>query len=1031
MWFSEFCVRRPVFATVLSLIVMLVGLVSYERLSVREYPNIDEPVVSVRTDYPGASAEIVETQVTDPLEDALSGIEGVEIIESTSRAEESRITVRFRLEVDPDTAANDVRDRVARTRGRLPDDIDEPIVSKVEADASPIIYLAFSSDRHDILEVSDIASRQVRDQLATLPGVSDVRVFGERRYAMRIWLDRARLAAFALTPGDIEAAIEAQNVDVPGGRIESDTREFTVLTDTRLTDVSQFEDIIVKRTEGYLVRLGDVAQVEIGPEDERVIARQNGEIAVALGVVKQATANPLEVSQAVRDALPRITATLPPGMTVTIGNDTSIFIERSIQEVFKTIGEAAILVILVIFFFLRSLRATAIPIVTIPVSLIGAFALIFAFGFTINTLTLLAFVLAIGLVVDDAIVVLENSYRHVETGARPVEAAIRGIHEIGFAVVAMTLTLAAVFAPIGFSEGRTGRLFGEFALTLAGAVLISGFVALTLTPMMCGQFLRRPRRRMAVSAAIERGLDWLIRLYRRSLAGLMHAPAMVLLVVLLPVALVAFWIFGQLKSELAPIEDRGVVVGSFTGPEGATPAIMSENAEKIEALYAEVPEHTSYFMVIGSPTVSQGISYLRLEPWEDRERTSMEIANSLRDGMFNIPGFRANPSTPASLGGGGGRNTPVQMVLLTTRTYEELQAIVDRVIAAARENPNLLNLESNLELNKPELRIEVDRDKAADIGVDIVTIGRTLETMLGGRNVTRFKRGGEEYEVVVQVSDVDRGVPSDIAPIFVRSDSGTMIELANLVQVVETVAPRELPHFAKLRAATLSANLAPGYTLGEALTYLEGVVADVGGPELTIDYKGESREFLSASGSLYTVFLLALIFIYLVLAAQFESFVDPFIIMLTVPLAMTGALAALWYSGGTLNVYSQIGLVTLVGLITKHGILIVEFSNQLRDRGRDRVEAVVTAASIRLRPILMTTGAIVLGALPLALATGPGAESRQQIGWVIVGGMICGTLFTLFVVPAAYLVLARRHRAGEEADEAHGPEAQAEPQPAE
>ena len=1025
MWFSELCIRRPVFATVLSLIIILVGLVSYQRLSVREYPNIDEPVVSVRTDYPGASAEIVETQVTNPLEDSLSGIEGIEIIESTSRAEESRITVRFRLEVDPDTAANDVRDRVARVRGRLPDDIEEPIVSKVEADASPIIYLAFSSDRHDILEVSDIASRQVRDQLATIPGVSDVRVFGQRRYAMRIWLDRARLAAFGLTPGDIETAIRAQNVDVPGGRIESDTREFTVLTDTRLAEISEFEDIIVKRTQGYLVRLGDVARVEIGPEDERVIARQNGQPAIALGVVKQATANPLEVSQAVRDELPRIISTLPPGMTVTIGNDTSIFIERSIQEVFKTIAEAAALVILVIFFFLRSVRATAIPIVTIPVSLIGAFILIYAFGFTVNTLTLLAFVLAIGLVVDDAIVVLENAYRHVETGARPVEASIRGIHEIGFAVIAMTLTLAAVFAPIGFSEGRTGRLFAEFALTLAGAVLISGFVALTLSPMMCGQFLRRPHKRMPVSAAIERGMNALIRSYRYLLSHLMRRPGFVMLV-LLPVAVVAWYLFGQLKSELAPIEDRGVVVGIFSGPEGATPAIMSENARKLEALYADVPEMSSYFLVVGSPTVSQGISYVRLQNWEDRERSSSEIAASLRNGMYMIPGIRAVPTTPASLGGGG-RSKPVEMVLLTTRPYEELQAIVDRVIAAARENTGLINLESNLELNKPELRIEVDRDKAADIGVDIVSIGRTLETMLGGRNVTRFKRGGEEYEVVVQVSDVDRSVPRDIAPIFVRAENGTMIELANLVRIVETVAPRELPHFDKLRAATLSANLAPGYTLGEALAYLEGIVNEVGGPGVSIDYKGESREFLSASGSLYTVFLLALLFIYLVLAAQFESFVDPFIIMLTVPLAMTGALGALLLSGGTLNVYSQIGLVTLVGLITKHGILIVEFANQLRDHGRERVEAIVIAASIRLRPIMMTTGAMVLGALPLALATGPGAESRQQIGWVIVGGMICGTIFTLFVVPAAYLVLARRHRMGEE----DAQDAVAEPHPAE
>jgi multidrug efflux pump len=1015
MWFSEFCIRRPVFATVLSLVVMLVGIVSYERLSVREYPNIDEPVVSVRTDYLGASAEIVETQVTDPLEDSLSGIEGIDFIESSSRAEESRITVRFKLEVDPDAAANDVRDRVARVRGRLPDDIEEPIVSKVEADASPIMYLAFSSDQHDILEVSDIADRQVRDQLSTITGVADVRVFGERRYAMRVWLDRARLAAFGLTPSDIEDAIRAQNVDVPGGRIESDAREFTVLTDTRLSTTAEFQEIIVKRAEGYLVRLGDVARVEIGPQDERVVARYNGNAAVALGVIKQATANPLDVSAAVRQEIPRIEATLPPGMKVNIGYDSSIFIARSIEEVFKTIGEAAILVVLVIFFFLRSVRATAIPIVTIPVSLIGAFALMYVFGFTINTLTLLAFVLAIGLVVDDAIVVLENAYRHVEGGMKPMAAAIKGIHEIGFAVVAMTLTLAAVFAPIGFSEGRTGRLFAEFALTLAGAVLISGFVALTLSPMMCGQFLRPHGKRMFVSAIIERGLNAVIHFYRLALGRLMRAPFLILLL-LLPVGLCAWWLFGQLKSELAPIEDRGVVVGIFSGSEGVTIDRMSAYARKLEALYAAVPENEYYFMVVGSPTVSQGISFMRLKPWEDRERNSREIANSLRDPMYMIPGIRAIPTTPPSLGGSS-RSSPIEIAVLTTRSFEDLQGIVDRIIERARENPGLVNLDSDLRLNKPEIRIEVDRDKAADIGVDIVSIGRTLETMLGGRSVTRFKRAGEEYDVMVQVADLDRSVPRDIAPIFVRAGSGTMIELGNLVSIVETVAPRELPHFNKLRSATLSANLADGYSLGEGLAYLESVIAEVAGPGTTIGYKGQSREFLSASGGLYTVFLLALLFIYLVLAAQFESFIDPFIIMLTVPLAMTGALAALWYSGGTLNVYSQIGLVTLVGLITKHGILIVEFANQLRDRGEDRVAAIIAAASIRLRPILMTTGAMVLGALPLALASGPGAESRQQIGSVIVGGMLSGTLFTLFVVPAAYLALARRHRSEEPAAE--------------
>ncbi|MDZ4736514.1 MAG: efflux RND transporter permease subunit, partial [Rhodospirillaceae bacterium] len=791
MWFSELCIHRPVFATVLSLILMLVGIVSYDRLTVREYPNIDEPVVSIRTDYPGASAEIVETQVTNPLEDSISGIEGIDIIESSSRAEESRITVRFNLERDPDAAANDVRDRVARVRGRLPDEIDEPIVSKVEADASPIIYLAFSSDRHDILEVSDLAERQVRDQLATITGVADVRVFGERRYAMRIWLDRARMAAFGVTPTDVETAILQQNVDVPGGRIESDAREFTVLTETRLSSTAEFEAIILRRAEGYLVRLGDVARVELGPQDERVIARQNGEASVALGVIKQATANPLDVSQAVRDALPDIIASLPPGMTVSIGNDTSIFIERSIDEVFLTISEAAILVVLVIFFFLRNVRATLIPIVTIPVSLIGSFALIYMFGFSINTLTLLAFVLAIGLVVDDAIVVLENIYRHIERGMEPVAAAIKGIHEIGFAVVAMTLTLAAVFAPIGFSEGRTGRLFAEFALTLAGAVLISGFVALTLSPMMCGQFLRPQKRRMAISAAIDRGLNGLIVGYRNALGRLMGTPVLVM-ALLLPVAVAAWWLYSQLESELAPVEDRGVVVGIFSGPEGATPEVMSENARKLEALYAEVPELRSYFLVVGSPTVSQGISFLRLQPWEDRDRNSREIAETLRNPMYMIPGIRAVPTTPASLGGGGARSNPVEMVLLTTRTYEELQAIVDRVIERARENPGLINLDSDLRLNKPEIRVEVERDKAADIGVDVVAIGRTLETMLGGRNVTRFERAGEEYEVIVQVEGFDRAVPRDIAPIFVRASDGAMVELANLVTIEESVAPREL-----------------------------------------------------------------------------------------------------------------------------------------------------------------------------------------------------------------------------------------------
>ncbi len=1010
---SELCIRRPVFATVLSLVVLLVGLVSYDRLSVREYPAIDEPVVNVDTRYRGASSEIVESQITRPLEDALSGIEGIEYLSSISRAERSQITIRFRLARDADAAANDVRDRVGRTRDDLPRDVDEPIIAKVEADAQPIMYLAFSSEAHSPLEVTDYADRVVKDRLQTLAGVADVPIYGERRYAMRIWLDRARLAAYRLTPQDVEDALRRQNVEVPSGRIESAAREFTVLTETDLETPAEFEQIVLRAAAGYMVRLKDVGRAEIGAADERVIARFNGRSAVALGVVKQSTANPLEVSAAVRAALPGIVADLPDGMRVDVAYDSSVFIKRSIEEVFRTIGEAVALVMAVIFLFLRSVRATIIPLVTIPVSLIGSFALILAFGFSINTLTLLALVLAIGLVVDDAIVVLENSFRHVEGGLAPRRAAVKGIREIGFAVVAMTLTLAAVFAPIGFATGRTGQLFAEFALTLAGAVLISGFVALTLSPMMCSLMLRHRVSHGVVYNAVERALRSLFALYRRALTSVLSARAAVL--VLVPaVAFAGYQVFAGLDSELAPIEDRGILVGIAIGPDGSTVESTDVSLRRIEEIYARVPEQIRYFAVAGRPVVSQAITFLGLKPWEERRRSSFEIAESLRPEMFAIPGMLVFPVTPPSLGQSV-RGSPVQIVLQTTGSYAELQALVERVLAEARGEPGLINLDTDLKLNLPEIKVDVDRDKAADLGVEVEAIGRTLETMLGGRQVTRFKQRGDQYDVIVRVADVERTNPSDVTSIYVRGERGAVIQLANLVRIGESVAPRELNHFNKLRAVTLTANLAPGTALGEALKTLEDTVQRVAGVPVSIDYGGVSREFKQSSATLYVTFLLALAFIYLVLAAQFESFLDPLIIMLTVPLAMTGALAALALTGGTLNVYSQIGLVTLVGLITKHGILIVEFANQLRAQGHSARDAVIESATLRLRPILMTTGAMVLGAVPLALASGAGAESRRQIGWVIVGGLLFGTLLTLFVVPAAYALLSRRPQPAEKA----------------
>ncbi len=1006
MTLPELSIKRPVFATVMSLVLVLIGLVSYQRLTVREYPAIDPPVITVDTTYPGASAAIVETQVTKILEDTLSGIEGIDFITSISRQESSQISINFQLNRDPDYAAADVRDRVGRVRGRLPDEIEEPIIQKREADARPVMYLAFFSDRHSALEISDYADRYIKDQLQTIPGVAEVRLFGERRYSMRIWLDPERLAAYQLTPQDVEEALRRQNVEVPSGRVESLQREFTVLAETDLRTPEQFNDLIVKEATGYLVRLSDVGMAELGPFDERLIVRFNGQPAIAVGVIIQATANPLEVAKGVQQLLPRLTESLPEGMQVRIANDRSVFIAESIKNVYQTIGEAIVLVTLIIFLFLRSLRATLVPLVTIPVSLIGAFALMYLFGFSINTLTLLALVLAIGLVVDDAIVMLENIYRHVENGMGPMKAALVGSREISFAVIAMTITLAAVYAPIGFMTGITGRLFTEFAWTLAGAVIVSGFVALTLSPMMCSKLLRHQTKHNIFYRIIESVLNFITRAYRFLLRGALAARPVVLLIGL-AVAGASYFLFTTLKSELAPTEDQGNIFIVFRAPEGATIDYTDSYAKQLEEIALKIPEADRIFMVAGNPTVSQGRVIARFKPWEERERSQQDIAKSITSEVTAVPGVVAFPGNPPSLGQGA-REKPINVVIQTARPYEELQKMVDAILEKAETYPGLVDIESDLKLNTPQLDINVDREKAAAVGVEIETLGRTLETMLGGRQVTRFKRDGEQYDVLVKISDFDRQNPEDLRRIYVRGRDNAMIPLANLITIKETVAPKELNHFNQLRAATITARTAPGYSMSDGLAFIDQVAEEVLPGTAYLDYGGQSREFREASASMYLTFLLALAFIYLVLAAQFESFTDPFIIMLTVPLSVTGALLALWLSDGTLNIYSQVGLVTLIGLITKHGILIVEFSNQLREQGHAIREAVIEAAALRLRPILMTTGAMVLGAVPLAIATGAGAESRQDIGWVIVGGLLVGTFFTLFVIPVVYTYLSKR-----------------------
>lgn len=1016
MQLAETSIRRPVLATVLSLLIVLIGAVSFNRLNLREYPKIDEPVVSVSTTFGGASSEVMETQVTKVLEDSLSGIEGVDVITSTSRQERSQISVRFALSRNADSAAADVRDKVSRVRQRLPQGIDEPVIAKVEAESFPVIFLALSSDTHNALQLSEMANTLVKPVLQTAPGAAEVNVYGERKFAMRIWVDPDKLAAYRLTVQDLEDALRRANLEVPAGRIESQQREFNVTAATDLQRAAEFAQVVIRSVNGLAVRIGDVARVQEAPVDERSFVRLNGRDAVGVGVVKQSTANPLELSAGVIKLLDKLRRDLPPGVQIEVANDNSVFIDQSIKAVFRTILEASVLVALVIFVFLRTLRASLIPLITIPVALIGTFAMMALAGFSINTLTLLALVLAIGLVVDDAIVMLENIYRHIEEGLPPFQAAIKGAREVGFAIVAMTMTLVAVYAPLAFSPGRTGRLFTEFALALAGAVVISGLVALTLSPMLSSLLLRHNPHPTWFDSHMENLLEWATRTYSKLLAWSLQRRYLVLLVMLAS-GLVTWWALGDLKRELSPMEDRGVVLARINAPDGATLAYTDRYARSIERIAEDYPEFDRVFSTIGSPTVSQGNIFFRAVPWEQRQRTTLEMARTMTPRVSSLSGVNATPITPPSLGQGFS-SRPIEFVIITSESYQDLAQTMRAFQDELAKNPGFVQVDTDLRLNKPEIKLEVDRERAADMGVSVDMIARAIETLLGGRKVTRYKRGGEQYDVIVQTAPTGRETPDDIEKIFVRGKGAELVPLAALVKIQEVVVPRELIHFGQRRSATITSNLSATYSVGEALDFMDATARKVLKPGYATDLNGISREFKKSSDSLVLVFALALLFIFLVLAAQFESFVDPFVILFSVPLSMAGALLALKWSGGTLNVFSQIGLITLVGLITKHGILIVEFANQLREQGMDTLAAIQQSAAQRLRPIMMTTGAMVLGAVPLAVATGAGAESRHQIGWVIVGGMSLGTLLTVFVVPTMYTLLARKQAPGPRKDAA-------------
>ena len=1011
MRLSALSIERPVLAVVATLLLMLFGLLSYSRLPVREYPDTTFPIVSVMTVYPSADAQLVETDITSVLEDALSGVEGLRTLRSTSREGLSTIGLEFSLTRNLDAAANDVRDRVTRVQHLLPQGIESPLVMKEDSDADGIMWLALISDRHTELDMTDFAERQLKDRLAPLPGVSSVMLDGGRRYAMRIWLDPDRLASRLLTVQDVEDALRTQNVSMPTGRIESTQREFSVRMGGGLEKPPQFNQLILAYRDGYPVRLQDVGAAEIGPEDDRKLVRVNGKPAIGLGIMKQSKANTLEAARGVKRTLPAMEALLPEGMQLVTAFDSSIYIERSLHEVYTSVGLSLILVVLVVFLFLRSARATLIPAVAIPGSILGTFVIMQMTGSSINTITLLGFVLAIGLVVDDAIVVVENVYRRIEQGLSPTQAAVEGSREIGFAVVSTTLTLAAVFFPIIFLPGIVGRLFAELGIAVAGSVLLSGFIALTLTPAMCARLLGKtvgtasPPRGSALDASAW--LRWMTHRYRLALEIALKRPSTILSGAALSLIVSAVLMLG-LPSELAPLEDTGWFAVHVSAPEGSTLDYTDRYARDTEETTARIPEMDSYYTVVARgwrPTlVNRAVTWVTLKDWSDRNRVQQKIVDDVQPALSAIPGATVFAINPPPFNQEDSK-TPVQLVIRGP-SYDVLDNIVRQVRHDLTGNQLVVNVESDLDLNKPELRVDINRDKAADLGIPVETIGRTLEVFLGGRKASMFMREGKEYPVIMQTRPHQRGTRSDIEQLQVRGTQGELIPLSNLVTVRETVAPKQLNHYEKLRAVTISAGVGADSTLSRSIESLEQTVRKHLPPGATISYAGESKEFLESSGNLHMTFLLALLVVYLILAAQFESFRHPITVLLSVPPALAGALLALLLFRGTLNIYSEIGLMILIGLVTKNAILIVEFANQLCQGGTPPRAAIVEASVLRLRPIVMTTLSTILAALPLALATGAGAAGRWHIGLVVICGLVLSTLLTLFLVPVVYLLFA-------------------------
>ena len=1006
---SELSIRRPVLATVLTIIILLFGLIGYYTLGVREYPSVDNPIISVTCSYAGANADVIENQITEPLEQNINGIPGIRSLSSVSQQGQCRITVEFELSVDLETAANDVRDKVSRAQRFLPRDCDPPTVSKADADATPILMVAIQSENRSLLELSEIADLTVKEQLQTIANVSSVSIWGEKRYSMRIWLDPIKMAAYGITPIDVKNAITSENVELPSGSIEGNTVELTLRTMGQMHTAKEFSNVILKESNGNIVRVSDIGYTELGPADLKSYMKMNGVPMVGVVVTPQPGANHIEIADAVYERMRTMEKDLPEDVKYTYGFDNTKFIRASIDEVKQTVYEAFILVIIIIFLFLRDWRVTLIPCIVIPVSLIGAFFVMYVAGFSINVLTMLAVVLSVGLVVDDAIVMTENIYIRIEQGMRPFRAGIEGSKEIFFAVISTTITLVAVFLPIVFMEGTSGRLFREFSFVVAGSVIISSFAALTFTPMLATKILKRRKEQNKFYKKTEPFFAGMNSIYEKSLAWFLERRVWAIPITLITFILIGF-LWSKIPAEMAPLEDRSQITINTRGAEGASYEFMRDYTEDINALVDSIiPDAESV-----TARVSSGSGNIRitLKDLSERDYSQMDVAAKLSQAISTKTKARAFVQQQSSFGGRRG-SMPVQYVLQAV-SIEKLQEVLPEFLVRVHENPTFQMADVDLKFSSPEVRVNINRDKAGTLGASVRDVAETLQYGLSGQRMGYFYMNGKQYEIIGQINRQQRNTPSNIKSLYIRSDKGEMIQFDNLVEFVESVAPPKLYHYNRFISATISAGLADGKTIGEGLDEMDKIADELLDETFRTALSGDSKEYRESSSSLMFAFILALVLIYLILAAQFESFKDPIVIMLTVPLAIAGALVFMYFSDITMNIFSQIGIIMLIGLVAKNGILIVEFANQKQEAGEEKMSAIKSASLQRLRPILMTSVSTMLGLMPLAFASGEGANQRIAMGTAVIGGMLVSTLLTMYIIPAIYSYISTERKKDEE-----------------